>query len=115
MDCEGNESYQAYVIDGLHDPNSVEFTVLENIATGDVYMKRRASLPGVLLSGTPAIITSNSPPEDVFGAVRGDIIRGRMMIVNCRDITLFDLIDHIRIIHNLPGFVPNEEQVPNDI
>ena len=101
MDAEGQHKYKAYVIDGLHDPQTVEFTVLENIATGDVYLKRRGSLPGVLYAGTPVICSANSPPEQVFGVKRGEIIRGRFMVIDCKDILLFPLLNHIREIHNL--------------
>jgi len=44
MDADGEQRYKAYVIDGLQDPSCVEFSVLANIATRYVFVKRRGSL-----------------------------------------------------------------------
>ena len=71
------DRYKAYVIDGLHDPVTAEFLVLENISTRDVHIKRRASISGALVAGTLVIVTANGSPTSIFGERRGYIIKGR--------------------------------------
>ena len=47
MDAKGDECYKVYLIDGLSNAADVDFSVLENIATKDVYLRRRATTPGI--------------------------------------------------------------------
>ena len=54
--------YKVYVIDGLHDPHTVDLPVLENISTRDIHIKRRASIYETLVAGTPVVVTANGSP-----------------------------------------------------
>ena len=93
----------------------MNFSVLENIATKDVALARRASMPGILMKGTACVITANRSPEDIFGEERGKVLRSRMMTVNCQDVQLFDLLNEICHVHGLQEHVDDEYTVPDDI
>ena len=88
---------------------------MENIATKSVALRRRATTPGILIKGTPTVITSNRSPEDLFGQERGMILRSRMMVVNCRDVQLFPLLGEICSVNGLEEYVEDEYAVPEDI
>ena len=89
---------------------------MENIATRDVQIKRRSSISGTLFAGTPVIVTANGSPNDIFGERKGFILRGRFMVINATGVHLFDLINIIRRLHELPAYVPSDcNDIPNDI
>ena len=88
---------------------------MENIATRDVHIKRRASISGTLVQGTPVIVTANGSPTSIFGDRKGYIIKGRFMIVNATTVPLFDLLNIIRLLHELPAFVTSNDDIPDDI
>ena len=55
--------YKGYVIDGLHDPQTVDLPILENISTRDFHIKRRASISETLVAGTSVGVTANGSPK----------------------------------------------------
>ena len=61
------------------------------------------------------MITANNSPEDLFGEQLGVILRSRMMVVDCRDVELFDLLNEICRVHGLEPHVEDEYAVPQDI
>jgi len=69
------------------------------------------SLPGKLHKKTPTIITSNFFPEHLFRERRGEILRGLFMIVNCKNVRLFNFLDIIRNVHGLTLYVQSSEQI----
>ena len=115
MDAKGDECYKVYFIDGLSNAADVDFSVLENIATKDVYLRRRATTPGILKKGTACGITANNNPEDMFGQERRDILRSRMMTIDYQDVELFDLLNEFCRVHGLQQHVDDEYTVPDDI
>ena len=115
VDSENNESYKVYLIDGINQADSFDFSVIENISDQSVSLKRRGTTPGILPKGTPFIMTSNISPKKLFGPIGGRNLKARAMIVNLGNANLFPVINEIINVHNLEPFVPNNLNIPEDI
>ena len=115
VDTENNATYKAYLIDGINQADSFDFSVIENICDQSVSLKRRGTTPGILPKGTPFLITSNISPKNLFGPVGGTNLKARAMIVKLGNADLFPLINEIINVHGLEPFVPNNLIIPEDI
>ena len=107
--------YKMYLIDGINDSKNFDFSILENICDSNVSIKRRNAAPGTLLKGTPFIITSQLSPLELFGEVGGHNLSARAMICHISDVELFPLLNDIIQKHNLPPYVENNLDIPDDI
>ena len=115
VDVTEDQPYQAYLIDGFNDIKNFDLSILETICDNDVSLKRRGSVPGKLRKGTPFISTSNLSPTDLLGGLGATIITARALIVNCEGVTLFDLLQSIPNLHNLPPFFHSVLNIPPDL
>ena len=115
VDSKNNESYECYVVDGINQADSFDFSVIENISDQSVALKRRGTTPGILPKGTPFIMTSNVSPIKVFGPIGGRNLKARAMIVNLGNANLLPVINEIINVHDLEPFVPNNLIIPEDI
>ena len=88
---------------------------MENICDQNVSLKRRGTTPGILMKGTPFLMTSNLSAAKLFGCVGGYNLKARAMVVNLGNVSLFPVIDEIIDVHNLEPIVENGLLVPNDI
>merc|ERR1719317_770427 len=86
VDATENEAYEAYLIDGLNDRTSFDFSILNNICDEDVNLKRRGVVPRKLKKGTPFILTSNLSPKNLLGELGARILAARGF---CKGVTLF--------------------------
>ena len=115
VDTISNDSYKVYLVDGINEADTFDFSVIENICDSDVSLKRRGTTPGILRKGTPFLITSNISPKKLFGNVGGRNLKARAMIVNLGNVVLFPLINEIIDRHELEPFVENNLNIPADI
>ena len=115
MDAKENETYKAYLIDGLNDSKNFNFSILESITDEDVSLSRRATVPGKLSKGTPFIITSNLSPYELLGELPARILTARCLIVNCEGVQLYMLLQVIRTIHGLDPYVQSSLNIPEDL
>ena len=53
-------------MDGIQEPQNVDFAILEDLVYHDVTIKRRGKVGGKLAKGTPFIFTSNKSPSELF-------------------------------------------------
>jgi len=58
------------LINGLSGPQTVDFSVLENILTQNVALRRRATTLGTLLNCTTCVVMANRSPKEMFGVDR---------------------------------------------
>ena len=56
VDTDNDESYNVYLVDGINQAESFDFSVIEIICDSDVSLKRRGTTPGILQKGTPFLI-----------------------------------------------------------
>ena len=113
MDAAGDFQYDVFIIDGLQDRNEIDLALLEDISNRNVLVKRRGKMGGTLQKKTAFVITSNLPPNQIFGNQSG-IITARSMVINSTGIPLFTLIDDIRDVHNLPAIFNDPIVIPED-
>ena len=103
------------MIDSFNDTTNYDFSILEKLCDSSVKLKRRGLAPGELPRGTPFVITSNLPPQDLLNIFTARILKARTLSVNCTGVLLFNLINIIRASHGLDPFEPINEDVPSDL
>ena len=99
--------------DGIQDPKTVEFAVLEDLVYHDVIVKRRGRVGGKLAKGTATIFTSNRSPSQLFGS-NGSIVVARNIVLNITGVPLFPFLDHIRQVHGIAQFLIPVRNIPTD-
>ena len=115
VDATEDDVYKAYIVDGINDAQSFDFSVIENICDQIVSLKKRNNTAGKLQKGTPFIMSSNQNHVQLFGPVNGNNLRARAMILDLRNIVLFPVIDEIIRVHNLEPYVENDLIIPEDL
>ena len=96
----------AYAFDGIQLTNDFNLSLEENIPDHAFKTGRRYGGGGFLPKQTALLATSNVSPQVLF-PIHFAMINVRFCIVNLMGTRLFDLINHIREIHNLPAYVAN--------
>ena len=113
IDCTGEFKYDVFILDGIQEPQNVDFAILEDLVYHDVTIKRRGKVGGKLAKGTPFIFTSNKSPSELFGPA-GSIVVARSIVINTTGVRLFPLLDHIRHVHGLPEYQISMREIPAD-
>ena len=115
LDVKNEQAYKCYMIDAFNDTTNYDFSILEKLCDSSVKLKRRGLPPGELPRGTPFVISSNLPPQDLLNIFTARIFKARALSVNCTGVLLFNLINIIRALHGLDPFEPINEDVPSDL
>ena len=104
--------YHGYVFDGLQAAHHFNLTLAENICDSSVKVGRRFGGDAYLPQRTSLLVTSNMSPQIMFTPLAFTMINERFTIVNLQNTHLFDLINYIRQIHQLPPYVAPVHQPP---
>ena len=115
LDAKNEQAYKCYMIDAFNDTTNYDFSSLEKLCDSSVKLKRRGLPHGELPRGTPFVISSNLPPQDLLNIFTARIFKARALSVNCTGVLLFKLINIIRALHGLDPFEPINEDVPSDL
>ena len=104
--------YHGYVFDGLQSAENFNLMLAENICDSSVKIGQRFGGGAYLPQRTALLVTSNLSPQIMFPPHVFAMINERFTIVNLQNTHLFDLVNHIRQVHQLPPYVAPVHQPP---